>query len=128
MQESSKNYSRGYLIGISATTLWSFTGILISYLGRTYALPSLVLAVWRDLFVSFGLVVAFIFITPARFRIGRQHLPFMILFGLVLAFFNSMWTFSVQFNGAAVATVLAIAVGEFPALQLPVRHLQPPVG
>jgi drug/metabolite transporter (DMT)-like permease len=45
-------YSRGYLIALTATVLWSFTGILISYLSKTYALPSLVLAFWRDLFVS----------------------------------------------------------------------------
>jgi drug/metabolite transporter (DMT)-like permease len=33
----------------------------------------------------------------------------MILYGLTLAVFNSMWTFSVQYNGAAVATVLAFS-------------------
>jgi len=49
------SYSRGYIIALTATVLWSFTGILISYLSKTYALPSLVLAFWRDLFVSFGM-------------------------------------------------------------------------
>jgi drug/metabolite transporter (DMT)-like permease len=33
----------------------------------------------------------------------------MLLYGLTLALFNSMWTFSVQYNGAAVATVLAFS-------------------
>ncbi len=33
----------------------------------------------------------------------------MVFYGLTLAIFNSMWTFSVQFNGAAVATVLAFS-------------------
>jgi drug/metabolite transporter (DMT)-like permease len=33
----------------------------------------------------------------------------MILYGLTLAIFNSMWTFSVQYNGAAVATVMAFS-------------------
>ena len=107
MQEPSKNSSRGYLIGISATVLLSTTGILISYLSTTYHLPSLVLAFWRDCFVVFGLIVAFSLFSRAHFRLGGSHWKFLILYGLTLALFNSMWTFSVQFNGAAVATVLA---------------------
>jgi drug/metabolite transporter (DMT)-like permease len=109
MQDPSKTFSRGFLIAIIATILWSFTGILISYLSKAYALPSLVLAFWRDLFVSLGLVVVFLIITPARLRLGREYWLFMVAYGLILAFFNSMWTFSVQFNGAAVATVLAFS-------------------
>ena len=33
----------------------------------------------------------------------------MLLYGVTLAIFNSMWTFSVQYNGAAVATVMAFS-------------------
>jgi drug/metabolite transporter (DMT)-like permease len=33
----------------------------------------------------------------------------MVLYGFTLAIFNSMWTFSVQYNGAAVATVMAFS-------------------
>jgi drug/metabolite transporter (DMT)-like permease len=33
----------------------------------------------------------------------------MVLYGFTLAVFNSIWTFSVQYNGAAVATVLAFS-------------------
>jgi DME family drug/metabolite transporter len=102
-------FSRGYLIALTATVLWSFTGILISYLSKTYALPSLILAFWRDLFVSGGMVLALLLLSRARFHLARTHLPFMALYGLTLALFNSMWTFSVQFNGAAVATVLAFS-------------------
>jgi drug/metabolite transporter (DMT)-like permease len=102
-------YSRGYLIALSATLLWSFTGIIISHISRTYELPSLVLALWRDMFVALGLVVAFLIFSPGRFRLRRLHLSFMWLYGLVLSLFNSMWTFSVEFNGAAVATVLAFS-------------------
>jgi len=103
------NFSRGYLIALIATVLWSTTGVLISYLSRTYALPSLVLAFWRDLFVSFGMVVGLRFISRARFHLERVHWGFMIFYGLTLAIFNSMWTFSVQYNGAAVATVLGFS-------------------
>jgi drug/metabolite transporter (DMT)-like permease len=104
-----KNSSRGYLIGIFATVLLSFTGILISYLNKNYNLPSLVLAFWRDCFVVFALIVVFALFHRGRFRLDRSHLPFFVLYGLTLSLFNSMWTFSVQYNGAAVATVLAFS-------------------
>lgn len=105
----SSTFSRGYLIALTATVLWSFTGIIISYLSKTYALPSLVLAFWRDLFVSFGMVAGLALFSRNRFQLERVHWFFMILYGLTLAVFNSMWTFSVQYNGAAVATVLAFS-------------------
>jgi drug/metabolite transporter (DMT)-like permease len=106
---SSSTFSRGYVIALVATGLWSFTGILISYLSKTYALPSLVLAFWRDLFVSFGMLVSLALFSRGRFKLERPHWRFMVLYGLTLAVFNSMWTFSVQYNGAAVATVLAFS-------------------
>jgi DME family drug/metabolite transporter len=108
MQTSSR-LSRGYIIALTATVLWSFTGILISYLSKTYSLPSLVLAFWRDLFVSFGMVVGLLIFSRARFDLARTHWGFMVLYGFTLAIFNSMWTFSVQYNGAAVATVMAFS-------------------
>jgi drug/metabolite transporter (DMT)-like permease len=108
MQTSSR-LSRGYIIALTATVLWSSTGIIISYLGKTYSLPSLVLAFWRDLFVSFGMVVGLLVFSRARFHLARIHWGFMVLYGFTLAIFNSMWTFSVQYNGAAVATVMAFS-------------------
>ncbi|MBK9926139.1 MAG: DMT family transporter [Anaerolineales bacterium] len=103
------SFSRGYLIALVATFLWSTTGPLISYISKTYALPSLVLAFWRDLFVSIGMTVGLLLFSRSRFRLDRPHWKFMVLYGLTLAIFNSMWTFSVQYNGAAVATVLAFS-------------------
>jgi len=110
MKESNgTHFSRGYLIALSATILWSFTGILISHLSKTYALPSLVLAFWRDFFVALGMILALSIFNPARFHLKRLHWSFLVFYGLTLAVFNSMWTFSVQYNGAAVATVLAFS-------------------
>ncbi|NOT05785.1 MAG: DMT family transporter [Anaerolineales bacterium] len=101
--------SRGFMIALTATVIWSTTGILISYISKTYSLPSLVLAFWRDLFVSFGMVVGLLLFSRARFQLDRKHWGFMVMYGLTLAIFNSMWTFSVQYNGAAVATVMAFS-------------------
>ena len=97
------------MIALVATVIWSTTGIFISYLSKTYSLPSLVLAFWRDLFVSFGMVVGLLVFSRARFQLEKKHWGFMVLYGLTLAIFNSMWTFSVQYNGAAVATVMAFS-------------------
>ena len=69
MQEKSRDSSRGYLIGLSATVFLSFTGILISYLNRTYNLPSLVLAFWRDLSVVLGLLIVFAAFKRDRLRL-----------------------------------------------------------
>jgi DME family drug/metabolite transporter len=108
MQTSSK-LSHGYIIALTATVLWSTTGIIISYLSKTYSLPSLVLAFWRDLFVSFGMIVGLLVFNRTLFQLNRAHWGFMVLYGFTLAIFNSMWTFSVQYNGAAVATVMAFS-------------------
>jgi len=107
--QTSPRLSRGYFIALTATVSWSFTGIIISYLSKTYSLPSLVLAFWRDLFLSFGMAVGLVVFSRARFHLARVHWGFMLLYGFTLAIFNSMWTFSVQYNGAAVATVMAFS-------------------
>ncbi len=119
MRETSRSSSPGYLIGLSATVLLSFTGILISYLSREYQLPSLVLAFWRDVFVVCGLVIAFALFSRWRFQLKSSLRSFFLLYGLSLSLFNSMWTFSVQFNGAAIATVLAFCS---PAMTAVLAH------
>lgn len=108
--------SRGYLIALAATVLWSTTGPFISYLNRTYALPSLVLAFWRDLFVSFGVFAGLWVFSRARLHLERTQWSFVAGYGLTLAVFNALWTFSVQYNGAAVATVLAFSSPAMTAL------------
>lgn len=101
--------SRGYAIALAATALWSFTGIFISYLSKNYSLPSLVLALWRDLFLSGGLALGLFFISRERFHLDRVHWRFIVIYGFTLAIFNSIWTLSVEYNGAAVATVMAFS-------------------
>jgi DME family drug/metabolite transporter len=107
--QTSPKLSRGYIIALTATLIWSTTGIIMSYLSKTYSLPSLVLAFWRDFFVSFGMMAGLLVFSRTRFSLVRAHWGFMILYGITLAIFNSMWTFSVQYNGAAVATVMAFS-------------------
>ena len=108
--------TQGYLICLLGTFLWSFTAIFIRYLTEVYQLPALVLAFWRDLFVFLALAGVFAVFSPARLRIGRRDLGFLVLYGFILSVFNALWTFSVALNGAAVATVLAYSSAAFTAV------------
>lgn len=117
---TSSSSSRGFTIALIATVLWSTTGPLIAYLSKTYGIPSLVLAFWRDLFVSLGMIAGLLVLSRPRLALTRRHWGFMTLYGLTLAIFNAAWTFSVQYNGAAVATVLAFSS---PALTAMLSYL-----
>jgi drug/metabolite transporter (DMT)-like permease len=108
--------SRGYAIALASSAILSTTAILIRHLTGAYHLPTLVLAFWRDTFVSLTLLAVLSILGPRLLRIERKQVPFFLGFGLVLAIFNALWTLSVQVNGAAVATVLAYSSAGFTAL------------
>lgn len=108
--------TRGYAIALVSAAFLSTTAIFIRYLTQTYALPALVLAFWRDLFVFFSLFPGLWLLRRSLLRVDRKHLIYLFLYGLLLAIFNSFWTLSVALNGAAVATVLAYCSAGFTAL------------
>jgi drug/metabolite transporter (DMT)-like permease len=114
--------TRGYTAGLTAAAVLSTTAIFIRHLTQTYGIPALVLAFWRNAFVVLTLAAFVIlrrYVAPDKntlVRLQRGQLPFLILYGFVLAIFNAMWTFSVALNGAAVATVLAYCSAAFTAL------------
>ncbi|MBN2548142.1 MAG: DMT family transporter [Anaerolineales bacterium] len=101
---------------MAATVLWSSTGVFIRYLTETYRLPPLVLAFWRDLFLAVAMSLALKLLKPGLLRLERRHWRFMLLYGLVVSVFNSLWTISVALNGAAVSTVLAYSSAAFTAV------------
>ncbi len=108
--------ARGYAIALISAALLSTTAVFIRYLTESYAIPPLVLALWRDLFVVATLVPALGLLRPTLLRLPRRHVPYFLAYGLVLAGFNALWTISVALNGAAVATVLAYSSAAFTAL------------
>jgi drug/metabolite transporter (DMT)-like permease len=114
--DPSPNLSRGYAAAVGAAALLSTTAIFIRHLTVTYAVPALVLAFWRNVFVVVTMIPVLSFTRPALLRVGRRDLRYLATYGLVLALFNAMWTLSVALNGAAVATVLAYCSGAFTAL------------
>jgi drug/metabolite transporter (DMT)-like permease len=108
--------TKGYLIAIVGTTIWSATAIFIRYLTETHAMPPLVLAFWRDLLVSVVLTMVFAVTARSLLRVERRHLGFLLFYGFVLSIFNGLWTVSVALNGAAVSTVLAYSSAAFTAI------------
>jgi drug/metabolite transporter (DMT)-like permease len=110
------NLARGYPIALLSALFLSTTAIFIRYLTQTYAIPALVLALWRDIFVALTLLPVLGLLRPGLLRVERRHLGYLAGYGLVLAIFNSLWTLSVALNGAAVATVLVYCSAGFTAL------------
>jgi drug/metabolite transporter, DME family len=108
--------SKGYLIGIIGTAFWSSTAVFIAYLNRAHHIQPLQLAFWRDLLVSLALIPALFLVRRSLLRLDRRQVRFFLLYGLVLALFNSIWTLSVKYNGASVSTVLVYGSAGFTAL------------
>jgi drug/metabolite transporter (DMT)-like permease len=116
MKPNSSNLTRGYATALLAAAILSTTAIFIRHLTQTYHLPALVLAFWRDVFVVLTLLPVLGLLHPNLLRLNRRNLLYLMVYGLVLAFFNAMWTLSVALNGAAIATVLAYSSAGFTAL------------
>jgi len=74
------------------------------------------LAFWRDFFLVITLIPILILIRPALLQVNRSNLVYLAAYGLVLALFNCLWTLSVAFNGASVATVLSYSSAAFTAI------------
>lgn len=112
----STNSARGYKTAFFSALILATTAIFIRYLTQTYNLPPLVLAFWRDAFTASFLFVALRLFSPQLLKVKRQHLIYLIIYGLIVALFNALWTLSVALNGAAISTVLVYSSGAFTAL------------
>lgn len=113
---SGNHLTRGYSAAIVSALVLATTAIFIRYLTQTFHLPALVLAYWRDLFVSLTLLLVLAALRPSLLKVERAGLRYLLLYGLALAIFNALWTLSVALNGAAVSTVLAYSSTGFTAL------------
>jgi drug/metabolite transporter (DMT)-like permease len=108
------NLTRGYTVAIASSLLLATTAIFIRYLTQTYQLPALVLSFWRQVFVAACLLPALVALR--RLRVPRGQWGYLVLYGLVLAVFNSAWTLSVALDGAAIATILVYCSTAFTAV------------
>ena len=108
--------ARGFWIAFASALILSFTGILIRMISEDYGLPALILAFWREFFVVLSSFPYLFLLKRHLLKISTKDLPFLILFGAVLALFNILWTLAVTLTGAAVATVLVYASAAFTAI------------
>lgn len=113
---STRPAHRGYGILLIGTTMWSSSAVFIGFLTKRFQLPPMVLAFWRDVFVSCALLIVLSLRAPDLLKPGRHNLLFLCGYGLVLASFNTLFTRSVAINGAAVATVLTYSSPAFTAI------------
>lgn len=98
---------RGYIIVLSGTVIWALTGIVIKILLTRYGMDPLTIAFWRVLIVTTFLFVALAILDPRHLRLDRRDLVIFIPYGLIgVAIHQLVWITSVQYNGAAVATVI----------------------
>lgn len=108
--------TQGYLAALASALFLSTTSIIIRYLVTRYNIPPLVLASWRNI-IALLTIGPFIFIFARHLcTASRANIPFLALFGLVLATFNVSWVISVAQNGAAVATVLVYCSPAYTAI------------
>ena len=61
--------TRGYTIALISTAFLSTTAIFIRHLTLTYALPPLILAFWRDVFVMLTLLPVLRALRPGLLRV-----------------------------------------------------------
>jgi drug/metabolite transporter (DMT)-like permease len=101
---------------LASAVILSTTAIFIRYLTEAYGMLPLVLALWRDGLVALSLLLALGLLRPRLLRLKGGRLRALVVFGLVLALFNSVWTLSVALNGAAIATVLVYSSPAFTAV------------
>lgn len=116
MTDSRSHLARGYTLALASAAFLSTTAIFIRYLTQTFHLPALILACWRDGLVTLTLILGLGLTRPALLKLPKPHLSYLMIYGLVLAMFNSLWTLSVAVNGAAVSTVLAYSSAGFTVL------------
>lgn len=98
---------RGYVIVLAGTVILAFTSIVIRILLTRYGMNPLTLAFWRVAIVTTFLFAALLSINSRHLRIAGRDLALFLAYGLIgVALHQLVWITSVQYNGAAVATVL----------------------
>ena len=108
--------TKGFTTACVSALFLSMTGICIRYLTTVERMEPLVLAFWRNFFLTIILFLVLECLFPMLVEISRSDLAKMAVFGLLLALFNFLWTTSVAINGAAVATFLVYSSVPFTAI------------
>jgi len=98
---------RGYVIILGGTVIWALTGIVIKILQTHYHMQTATIAFWRVFLVTAFLFLALLTINFEYLRIAPRDIVLFLFYGLIgVAAHQFVWITSVQYNGAAVATVI----------------------
>ena len=98
---------RGYVIVLTGTVIWALTGVVIKILLTRYGMETMAIAFWRVSIVAAFVFVALLVLDAKQLRIAPRDLPLFAFYGLIgVAAHQIVWITSVQYNGAAVATVI----------------------
>jgi drug/metabolite transporter, DME family len=98
---------RGYVIVLSGTVIWALTGIVIKILLTSYGMETLTMAFWRVLIVTGFMFAALLLLDARLLRVAPRDLGLFAVYGLIgIGVHQIVWISSVQYNGAAVATVI----------------------
>ncbi len=108
--------AQGYSAALASAVFLSTTSIFIRHLVVNFDMPPLVLACWRNIIVVATLVPVMLLFNRKLLRVEQAHIPFLAVFGLMLAGFNGLWAISVAHNGAAVATVMVYCSVAYTAI------------
>lgn len=106
----------GYLISLVAAVSWAGTSPGISYLVRA-GVPSLAIALWRDVFVALAIFALLGVFRPAALRLDRPTFRAMAIAGAVsIGLYHILWVLSVKLNGPPLAVVLVYTYNGWVAL------------
>ncbi len=105
--------TKGFLLVLLSAAILSVTAVLIRVLTLEYGMPALVLAFWRDFFVSGSLAIVLLLFNRSLLKVSSKNFAYLVLYGFALAVFNIFFTTSVVMNGAAVGTILIYSSGAF---------------
>lgn len=95
------------MIVLGGTVIWAMSGIVTKILLTWYTVAPMTIAMWRVTIIA-GFMLALLSVFDARaLRFPRHDLRLFLVYGIVgIGIHQLVWIGSVQYNGAAVATVL----------------------
>ncbi len=107
---------QGFSISLLAAICWAFTSPGISYLIRA-GVPSLSIALWRDVIVAVAIFALFAIVSPRGLRVPARTFRNLAIAGVVaIGLYHVLWVYSVRLNGPPIAVVLVYTYNAFVAL------------
>ncbi len=98
---------RGYVIVLGGTVIWALTGIVIKILLRQYTIAPVTIAVWRVMIITGFMLLVLGALDTRALHFSSRDLSLFLVYGIVgIGIHQLVWIASVQYNGAAVATVI----------------------